>query len=256
MELLDGLLILAAGLALGWINNLAGGAGVLGLLAMEELAGLGPRAANASIRLSPILLGLGGFASFAQRGHRPPRIAWVYGLMTIPGAMVGAWLALELPVIVYQIYLGVVLFALLIKMLHSRRQASRRPKNEAPPELLAPRPWKACLLFTLLGLHMGFVQVATGLVAIMVLSAVYSRDLIAINSVKMVLVLIAAIGGCAVFAAGGTIAWGPATVLAVGAGIGSYAGAKFSVKRGHDKVALVVIAVTAIMLVRIVVQSF
>ena len=52
-----------AGIAMGAINNLAGGAGVLGLLAFEYLWGLPLDIANPSTRIAAIAIGAFAVAS-------------------------------------------------------------------------------------------------------------------------------------------------------------------------------------------------
>ena len=64
MDWLPIALTVVAGVAMGAINNLAGGAGVLGLLAFEHLFGLPLETANPSTRVAAVAVGSvfdGGF---------------------------------------------------------------------------------------------------------------------------------------------------------------------------------------------------
>src|SRR5262245_32141972 len=169
---------------MGAINNLAGAAGVLGLIAFEDACGLSHTVANGSLRLAAITIGLGGWYGFRSRGVRIPRRAWALALWTVPGAVLGVILALELPLWVWRSYLLAVMVAVLWQQLGNQGGvAASRP---SPPGLLA---YSALVL---VGLHMGFVQVGVGLVAILVLTHFHSRDLVEVNTTKMALVIVSA----------------------------------------------------------------
>jgi uncharacterized membrane protein YfcA len=83
---------------MGAINNMAGAAGAIGLIALEMAGGLGTVTANASLRLGALAIGIAGLVGFKSRGQAIPPRAWIYGLLAIPGAIAGAWLAVTLPV--------------------------------------------------------------------------------------------------------------------------------------------------------------
>lgn len=229
--------LLLAGLGMGAINNLAGAAGVLGLLAFEFACGLPTPIANGSLRLAAIAIGLFGWLGFHSRGVRVPARAWRLAACTVPGAVVGVTLALRLPDVIYHAYLLLVMLAVLWQQL-----AHKVPTGADAP---ARSPLAALAALSLVGVHMGFVQVGVGLVAILALSRFHSRNLIEINTTKMALVLVAATVSLLEFTRNAAIAWGPAAVLAAAAGAGSFWASRWSVSRGHAAVRVVVITITA-----------
>ena len=242
LDLVTLLILLGCGLAMGAINNLAGAAGALGLVALEEAGALGAVAANASLRPSAVSIGLSGLAGFLSRGVKIPARAWLYGAMTIPGAIGGAVCALTLPIWVYRTALILVLATVLVQQLRSR----------APGDPAEPRhPAVGMGMFLLVGLHMGFIQVGTGLIAIAALTAVHSRDLVAVNAAKMAVVLSASIAATATLAFSGQIVWAPALALAVGNAAGSFTASRWSVDRGHGAVRVVVLTITVAVLARV-----
>ncbi len=113
----DDLVLLITGFLIGFINNLAGAAGVFGLIALEEMVGLGSGDANRTLRPSALGIGLGGVLGFASRDRRAPVSAWVYGLAALPGAVTGTVLAIQLPVLVYRLVLASVIAVLLFQQL-------------------------------------------------------------------------------------------------------------------------------------------
>ena len=124
------------------------------------------------------------------------------------------------------------------------RSAARRGN---PPSSLA----LAAVLFTAVGIHMGFLQVGVGLLTMVALTRVHSPDLVTVNAAKMAIVLVTSIASTACFAAAGEIAWAPALWLAAGAGVGSFLAGSWSVRRGHGAVRIVVLIVCGVAMVRL-----
>lgn len=228
-----------AGIAMGAINNLAGGAGVLGLIAFEYLWGLPLDVANPSTRVAAVAIG--GFAAlgFLRAGHRIPARAWLQGLAALPGALVGSQLATSLPDIAFRSYLAAVLVLLLVQQVRARQAG--------PPA--GPRPkWLAFLGCFLIGLHMGYVQVGTGLVATFVLVGVYHRDLVAVLAAKSAIVIMTSLTSVGCFIAVDAIEWPPALALAAGCAAGSYAASHWGVAKGSGAIRRVVVVIAALCL--------
>ena len=227
-----------AGIAMGAINNVAGGAGVLGLLAFEYAWQMPLATANPSTRIAAVAIGVFAFLGFLRAGREVPGRAWWQGLVALPGALIGSRLALELPDLVFRSYLASVLVLLLRQQL--------RPLPPKSPQ--APRQWTGVLACFLIGLHMGYVQVGTGLVATLVLAHAYDRDLLTVNAVKSVLVIVTSLGSAGSFALADAIAWAPALALAAGAAVGSSFASHWSVARGAAAVRRVVVVIATLTL--------
>jgi len=228
-----------AGVAMGAINNVAGGAGVLGLLAFEYAFGLPLAAANPSTRLAAVAIGLFAWLGFKNAGRTVPASAWLQGLLAAPGSLLGSKLALELPDMAFRVYLASVLVLLLWQQLRSL----------PVPETAASRPaWLDAAGCFLIGLHMGYVQVGTGLVAALVLTGVYSRDLLAVNVAKSVVVIVTSVVSVGTFAATDAIVWTPAIALAAGAALGSYYASHWSVAKGATAVRRVIVVIAVLTL--------
>lgn len=224
---------------MGAINNVAGGAGVFGLLAFEHVHGLPLSIANPSSRIAAVAIGTFAFLGFWRAGRIPPLRTWGQGLLAVPGALLGSRLALDLPDLVFRGYLALMLVALLL-------QQARRNTGAA----VSPRPaWLGAIGCFAIGLHMGFAQVGTGLVATLVLARAYNRDLIAVNMAKSTVVITSSLASAATFVAADSIAWVPAIALAAGAAIGSYSASHWSVAKGSAAVRRVVVAIAVVTLV-------
>ena len=233
------LIYFVAGAAMGWINNVAGGAGVFALWAFEYAGGMPIEIANPAARVGAVAIGVFSFLGYLRAGRRPDGRAWRHGLLAVPGALLGSVLAMRLEPIVFRAYLATVMALLL------RQQLRRR----TPVDDSAPRPaWLVPLGCVLVGLHMGFAQVGFGLLVTLVLAGAYRGDLVAVNAAKSTIVILTAITSVGSFAAFDAIAWLPGLVLAAGAAAGSYLASHWSVQKGSNAVRRVVVAVAVITL--------
>lgn len=237
MDYLPVALTILLGVAMGWINNVAGGAGVLGLLAFEYGFGLPLDTANPSTRIAAVAIGTLACIGFLRAGRRPPPQAFGQALLALPGALLGAQLAIGLPAIWFRSYLGAIMALLLWQQLRPRKPDTR------------PMPFWLCALGCFfIGLHMGYVQVGTGLVATLVLAHGYDRDLLAVNAAKAIVVIVTSVTSATSLAVAGAITWLPAIALAVGAGAGSYLASHWSVRKGQHAVRRVVLVIAVLTL--------
>jgi len=232
VEVLAIALTVTAGVLMGAINNVAGGAGVLGLLAFEYAFDMPLETANPSTRLAAIAIGTFACLGFLRAGRRIPRTAIAQALVAAPGALLGAQLAVGLPDLVFRSYLAVIMLLLL-----------RQQLRPTPPDTTPSPTWLRVLGCFFIGLHMGYAQVGTGLVATLVLAHAYERDLLAVNTAKSIVVIVTSITAATSLGVAGAISWTPAIALAVGAGVGSYLASHWSVKKGADAIRRVVLVI-------------
>lgn len=222
---------------MGAINNIAGGAGILGLLAFEHGFGLPLDTANPSTRLAAVAVGVLAWIGFVRAGRKIPKQAVPQALVAVPGALLGAKLAIGLPPLVFRSYLALVMAMLLYQQLRGIKAGTQ--KSPA---------WVGALGCFVIGLHMGYAQVGTGLVATLVLAKAYDRDLLAVNAAKCIVVTMTAIVSTTSLAIDGAITWVPAVALAIGCGVGSYLASHWSVKKGADAVRRVVLVIASLAL--------
>ncbi|MCA8974421.1 MAG: sulfite exporter TauE/SafE family protein [Planctomycetes bacterium] len=239
MDLLPIAITVVTGVAMGAINNVAGGAGVLGLLAFEYAFGLPLSLANPSTRVAAVAVGSFAAIGFLRAGHRIPPRAWLQGLGGLPGALLGSKMAHDLPDLVFRLYLASVLVMLLVQQLRPRPHVAEAKKRPT---------WVGFLGCFLIGMHMGYVQVGTGLIAALVLAGVYNRDMLAVNAAKSAVVIVTSLTSVTCFVAVDLIQWTPALSLAIGCAIGSYAASHWSVAKGGGAIRHAVVVIAALTL--------
>ena len=246
------LITVAAGVGMGAINNVAGGAGVFALWSFQYACGLPLTIANPSSRPGAVGVGVFAWLGFRRAGVRPQSRVWRLALFAIPGAFAGNLLALKTPDLFFRTYLCIVLLTLLV-------QQSRKRSTTGQPN--APR-WLGPVGCLLIGVHMGFAQIGTGFVAALVLTATYDRDLLAVNAAKAVIVITSSLASLAGFVLAPlvmenqqhVIAWGPALCLAVGTATGSFLASKWTVVKGTSAVRRVVVVIAVLSLLEQLVQ--
>ena len=152
MDLAALLITTVAGVAMGFINNIAGGAGVFALWSFQYACGLSLWMANPTTRLGALGVGLFAWLGFLRAGVKAPARAWRLALFAIPGAFAGNLLALKAPDLLFRVYLATVLVLLLVQ----QNRAKKKPQDAAV------REWIGAPGCFLIGVHMGFAQIGTG----------------------------------------------------------------------------------------------
>ena len=218
----DALLALV-GFVAGAVNTIAGGGSLLTLPALVVL-GLEPGVANATNRVAVLLQSAVGAGTLVRGAPEPVR--WPWGRLTCAclGAAAGAALASRLSADALRTAIGGVMLVMLVVLVVE------------PKRFLEPRPaaagWIQGVTFFALGLHGGFVQAGVGIFLLVGGVWVAGEDLVRANVGKNLLVLAFTLPALAVFAAHGLVAWGPGLVLAAGAMLGGFVGARLTLRRG------------------------
>lgn len=218
----DVLLLLAAGIAGGACNAIAGGGTFFTFPALLA-AGVPPVAANATSAVA-IWPGhaAGVAASRRQLRRHAPRLKGSVPVFAA-GAAAGAALLVVLgnaifaDLVPWLIFAATVLFAAGPRLRGhlARRRAGREPRAARAADLAV-------------AVYGGFFGAALGILLMAVLALDGVDDLEVANAVKNALATVVTSVSVGVFVATGVIAWGPAAVVLVGAGVGGYAGARLA----------------------------
>ncbi|NEU94555.1 sulfite exporter TauE/SafE family protein [Bradyrhizobium uaiense] len=221
MDAQIGLLLLAAGVAGGIINALAGGSTLITFPAMLA-AGLPAVIANASnaVAISPGHL----IAALADRGKLPPptrRTICFVAVATLGGA-VGAGVLLLLPERLFVLPVpGLIAFATLLfafapqvqSRTIARRDAAALPSTVASSAVLG----LACV-------YGGFFGAGLGVILTAVLSITEPNDIRAVKALKNLLATCVSLAATLIFIVQGAVRWPETSVMLVGAMVGGYAG--------------------------------
>ncbi|MEZ4401974.1 MAG: sulfite exporter TauE/SafE family protein [Kofleriaceae bacterium] len=230
--------LVAAGLAAGALNTLAGG-GSLILVPALMLTGMSSTSANATSRVAIFLQCLAGAAAFARGGRLPLAAARSIVPPVLVGAGLGAWAAALLPSRIFTpLLLGTLGLMTLAMLINPRRLA---PPADAVPR--DPRGAAAMAGLFLAGCYGGLIQAGAGFVFLAILATGLRYDLVRANALKALVMLLYIAVTAAVFVAYGLVAWTPALILGAGAAAGAWGAARVAMSdRGIlvSKIAVVV----------------
>ena len=242
-ELLDVLLLFGVGLVAGVINVMAGGGSSL-TLPVLILLGLDGATANGTNRVAIFFQNLFAASSFHREKVGRWRQSLVFGACTLPGALVGAFVAVRISDAWFQKILGVILIGVVLTMLIPRAKdrvttAEGRGSWWVYPALVG------------VGFYGGFIQVGVGFLIMAALYHLLRLDLVFVNMHKVAIVLIYTIPALAIFAATGHVDWGLGLSLAAGNATGGWFSARLAVRGGERIVRYVLIVAVLILSLKI-----
>lgn len=224
------LLLLASGLAAGFVNTLAGGGGLFTLSALL-LMGIPADIANGTNRVSVAAQSLEGVRGFSRHlAVDWPAVRPIL-LPTLSGSLIGSLVASWLPVWLLKPLLLSTMISMALMLLV--RPALMAPAADEQPKALADSPGGWLALFGA-GLYGGFVQGGVGFLLLFALVGVLRYSLLAGNTLKLVCTGIFGTVALAVFAVRGQVLWLPGLIITVGTLIGVRLSVNFAVRASAD----------------------
>lgn len=227
-------LILGVGVFAGALNVVAGG-GSLFTLPVLLFLGLPASLANGTNRLGIIVQNVVAVEAFRRQRLVDAITSWKLAAWTLPGAVAGALVSLEIPDIWFKRVLAAIVVggALTIASPRSRRVGA---VHAGPPRVR----WFTALAFLGIGFYGGFIQAGVGMVFLLVLYHLLRLSLVLVNMYKVFIVAVYTVPALAVFLLTDNVAWGVGAVLAVGTGVGGFVGTRISVGGGERVIRLTV----------------
>lgn len=236
------IVILVAGFVCGVINTLAGGGSFLTLAALD-LVGLSSSMANGTNRLAIVVQNLLAVAGFRSKGVSNFRASLHFALPALVGAVLGAYLIIDLPEVVFQRALGVAMLVMLaILILNPQKWLSGHPV-----EMTRARKVLVYVVFFFIGIYGGAIQAGVGFLMIAALVLTAGVDLVSANMHKVFIGAVYTVFALATFALRGQVHWLLGIVLAIGNGTGAWFSSRLAAEKGQGLVR-VVLAVTLVIL--------
>lgn len=229
---------MAAGLAAGFINVLAGNGSLISLPALIFI-GLPPGVANATNRVSIVFQNLVGGTSFYRQGRLDSRGALMLSIPMVLGSIVGALLAVDVDDEVFQRVLAIAMIAMLVLMLIKPERWIAGKPGAVNGRLTLVR----FVLFFAIGVYGGFLQAGVGIFLLVALVLEVGYDVIRANAVKIVVTLASATVSLAIFSANLKVNWTAGLVLACGSMTGAWLATRFAADKGAGWVRWFVIVV-------------
>jgi uncharacterized membrane protein YfcA len=232
-------LIFGAGFIAGIMNVMAAGGSLITLPILLFL-GLPAPLANGTNRVGLIMQNIAAVEGFRRKQIWDPKVGVTLALVTLPGAIVGALVAIRVPDEVFRAILAGVLIVAVIAMLRPPARTSGSPPSTTK------RRWAYAALFGV-GFYGGFIQAGVGLLLIAVLYQLLGFTLVWVNMYKVLIVGVYMIPTIAVFHFTGNVDWGMGIVLGLGTAAGALVSTHISVK-GGERVIRAFIAVALVLM--------
>jgi len=235
-------LVLAAGLAAGFFNVVAGGGSLITVPTLIFL-GLPPAMANGTNRIAILSQNITSVHRFKKKGYFNLKVGLILGLTASAGAFLGSSIAVELPGEVFNKILSAVMVMVLILTLFGKKREGEKDRIERVPLLAAA--------FFFVGIYGGFIQAGTGFIIIAVFSLISGTSLVRTNSIKVLVVMLYTIPSLIVFILNGQVEWVTGLVLAVGNSLGAVIGTNFSVSKGEKWIKVILSVTVSAMAVKL-----
>jgi len=227
------LILFGVGILAGVINVMAGGGSSLTLPALIFL-GLDSATANGTNRIGILIQSIFATLSFRKEKITGLNLGLRLAALTIPGAILGAFLAVRITDRWFQIILGVVMIGVLLSMLIPQS------KNLVTTER-GQKTWLVYPAMFAIGFYGGFIQVGVGILIMAVLYHLMRMNLVFVNMHKVFITLIFTVPALLIFMWTDNVDWILGLALAAGNGLGGWWTARISVKGGEKVIRYVMI---------------
>lgn len=244
-ELLKLLLLFGVGSVAGFINVMAGGGSTITLPILIFL-GLEGSLANGTNRVGIFVQALSAVISFRQEKYHKFKLSLKLAAFTLPGAIIGAIIAVNISNELFQKILGYVLLGVSLSILTRRLN-----QNKTEDDRQQKNTWLIYPTMFAIGFYGGFIQAGVGFLFMASLYHLMRLDLVRVNMHKVFIISIYTFPALLVFFLTGNVNWKYGLVLAAGMAFGAWWSAKISVKKGEKIIRIILIAVLLIMALKL-----
>ena len=234
-------ILIVAGLMVGFINTLAGGGSIISMSVLMML-GLPAPLANGTNRIAIAIQTLTATSSFKQQKVLPLRKAIYMSIPAVIGSLIGSWIAVDINEEVFEKAIGVVMLIMLVfilykpqKYIYGRAEVMEKPLN-----------WKIYIIFFFIGIYGGFIHMGIGYFLLMSIVLGAGFDLVKANAIKVFVVLVYTPFTLIVFLWNGLIDWKYGLIMAIGSVVGALIASRLAVNKGVVFVKWVIVIVILI----------
>jgi uncharacterized protein len=236
MSVTEIIIIVLAGILVGFINTLSGGGSVISL-SLLILFGLPASIANGTNRISIFFQTLSSVGSFTrQKMFTTMKPVWL-GIPATLGAVTGAWLAVDVNEKIIEISMAIAMVVMVFFLFYKPDKWLKENVHRLNRKMSF---WQLVLFF-IVGFYGGFIQVGVGYFLLMALVLGIGYDLVKANAVKNLIVFFYAIFALLVFIVNGQVNYLYGIILSVGSIIGALIASYLAVKKGAAFIRAVIV---------------
>jgi hypothetical protein len=237
-------LLFVVGSIAGFINVNAGGGSSLTLPTLIFI-GLDGALANGTNRVAIFIQNIFAVASFHKNNKHQFRKSTELSLYTLPGAILGAVVAVRISSVLFERILGGVLIFIVFSLLFSHFDKNRSPNKDEH------RHWLLYPALLGIGFYGGFLQIGVGFLIMAALYHLLRIDLVTVNMHKVFIILIYTLPALLIFMLTGNVNWKFGLALAGGNAFGGWWGAHAAVKGGERIIRIILAVAITIMALKL-----
>ena len=243
-ELTKLVLLFLLGSFAGFMNVMAGGGSTL-TLPMLIFLGLDSSLANGTNRIAILIQNLSAIISFKQEHFSQFKTSLKLAAFTLPGAIIGAMVAVNISNELFKRILGIVMIGVIFTLVIPK---SKLKNLQADANF---NPWLVYPALFGIGFYGGFIQAGVGFIIMATLHHLARFDLIRVNMHKVFIIFFYTIPAMIVFAVTRNINWIYGLSLAGGMAFGAWWAAKIAVKKGEKFIRIVLLIAIFIMALKL-----
>lgn len=245
MSLLEGLLLVAAGVFAGFVNSIAGGGSLL-VMPLLIFMGLPSAEANGTNRVAIFIQNIFSVAGYRSKGIYVFPFAIYVAIPAIIGAIIGSNIAVDISDQVFNRILAIVMLVVMAISVF-------RPAIKINPEELLSKGkiWTSVFVFFFLGIYGGFIQAGIGFLVIATLTSIHGFNMAKTNSIKVFVILCYTVAAVTVFYIEGKIRWEYGLVLAVGNSVGAWVGSRWSVGKSDRLIRMILLVMVVTLSIKL-----
>ena len=241
------LLVLAAGLAAGWVDAVVGGGGLNQLPALLLVPGIAPVQALATNKLGSIFGTTTSAVTYYRRAHPDLKTALPMAAIALAGSFGGAIIATMLPSAVFKpVILAALVAVALFTAFRPTAGELTRLRHEGRRHYVL-----AATIGLVIGFYDGLIGPGTGSFLIIAMVVFLGYNFLAASAKAKIVNMATNFGALVFFLPSGHLLWGLGLLLGMANMVGGYLGARTAIGRGARFIRIVFLVVVAALIVRL-----
>lgn len=245
MTVLEGIILIVAGIFTGFVNSIAGG-GSLIIMPLLIFMGLPSAEANGTNRVAIFIQNIFSVAGYRSKGVYVFPLAIYVAIPAVIGAIIGSNIAVDISDKLFNRILAMVMLIVMAISLF------RPALKDIPKEIMTHRSrLMSIIMFFFLGIYGGFIQAGIGFLIIATLTSIHGLSMAKTNSIKVFVILCYTLAAVVVFYLEGKIRWEYGFTLAVGNSLGAWIGSRWSVGKSDRLIRLILMVMVVALSIKL-----
>lgn len=249
MSHLELIILGVVGVVSGFLNVMAGGGSMLTVPLMIFM-GIPGHVANGTNRIGILVQNATAITAFYKKGFSNFKLSLSLAAFTIPGAILGAYLASRIEGEDFNRLLVVLMIIVMILMAKGGSQTPTKTSGD----ISRSRMIAGHLLMIAAGFWGGLIQIGVGFILMPILHRVLGMDLVTTNSHKVFIAFTFSIVALTVFSSQLELLWSAGIALAIGNSIGGWFATHFQIKQGVGAIKWILNIVLVIFIIKLIIS--